>query len=101
MNYRLNAYKNAPDVVSVEDWLFKQGSTNNHDLSVSGGSDKVKAFASVGYLNTKGIALKQEFERYNARLNVDATLSNRFSAGLSFNGSYSNREILPVDMRDL
>lgn len=101
LNYRLNAYKNAPDVVSVEDWLFRTGSTNSHDLSVSGGSDKVKAFASIGYLNTQGIALKQGFERYNTRLNVDAELSKRFSAGLSFNGSYSNREILPVDMRDL
>ncbi|MFC3809790.1 SusC/RagA family TonB-linked outer membrane protein [Lacihabitans lacunae] len=101
LEYRLNAYKNAPDVLSVEDWLFRQGSTNNHDLSVSGGSDKVKAFASVGYLNTKGIAQKQSFERYNARLNVDANLTKRFSAGLSFNGSYSSREILPTDMRDL
>lgn len=101
LNYRLNAYKNAPDVVSVEDWLFRTGSTNSHDLSVSGGSDNVKAFASVGYLNTKGIALKQGFERYNVRLNVDANVSKRISAGLSFNGSYSNREILPVDMRDL
>ena len=101
LEYRLNAYKNAPDVVSVEDWLFRTGSTNNHDFSVSGGSDNVKAFASVGYLNTQGIALKQGFERYNVRLNVDANVSKRISAGLSFNGSYSNREILPVDMRDL
>lgn len=101
LNYRLNAYKNAPDVVSVEDWLFRQGYTNNHDLSISGGSDNVKVFASIGYLNTQGIAQKQGFERYNARLNVDAKLNKRFSAGLSFNGSYSNREILPWDMRDL
>ena len=24
LNYRLNAYRNAPDVVSMEDWLFEQ-----------------------------------------------------------------------------
>jgi TonB-dependent starch-binding outer membrane protein SusC len=101
LDYRLNAYKNAPDVVSVEDWLFRQGSTNSHDLSVSGGSDKIKAFASIGYLNTQGIALKQGFERYNARLNVDANLTKRLSAGLSFNGNYSDREIMPWEMRDL
>ncbi len=100
-DYRINAYKNAPDVVSIEDWLFKTGSSNSHDLSVSGGSENVKTFASVGYLNTQGIAQKQGFERYNVRLNVDANLSNRFSAGLSFNGNYSKQEILPTDMRDL
>lgn len=101
LDYRLNAYRDAPDVVSMEDWLFKTGSSNSHDLSISGGSENVKAFASVGYLNTQGIALKQGFERYNARLNVDANFSKRLSAGLSFNGSYSDREILPTDMRDL
>ena len=101
LNYRLNAYKNAPDVVSVEDWLFRTGATNSHDMSVSGGSDNVKAFASIGYLNTQGIAQKQGFERYNVRLNLDANLTSRFSAGLSFNGNYSDREILPTDMRDL
>ncbi|WP_304231775.1 TonB-dependent receptor [Jiulongibacter sediminis] len=101
LDYRLNAYRNAPDVVSVEDWLFRTGSSNSHDLSVSGGSENVKAFASLGYINTQGIAMKQGFERYNTRLNVDANLSKRLKTGLSFNGSFSNREILPWDMRDL
>jgi len=55
-NYRINAFANAPDVISVEDWLFKNGSTISHDLSVSGGSANTKVFASLGYLNTDGIA---------------------------------------------
>ncbi|MCB9351144.1 MAG: hypothetical protein H6573_27145 [Lewinellaceae bacterium] len=65
LNYRLNAYRNAPDVVSIEDWLFRTGTSQNHDFSVTGGSENVSVFASVGYLDTKGIARKQGFERYN------------------------------------
>lgn len=101
LNYRLNAYRNAPDVVSMEDWLFRSGTSQNHDFSVTGGSEDVNVFASVGYLNTEGIVRKQGFERYNGRLNVDANLGNRFKSGLSINGTYSHQEIVPHDMRDL
>ena len=101
LNYRLNAYRNAPDVVSIEDWLFRTGTSQNHDFSVTGGSENVSVFASVGYLDTKGIARKQGFERYNGRLNVDANLGSRFKTGLSMNGTFSNQEIVPHDMRDL
>ena len=101
VDYKINAYRNAPDVVAVEDWLFQTGYSTNHDLSLSGGSDDVKYFASVGYLNTKGIVITQGFERYNARLNVDANLGNRLKTGLNVNGFVGDRDIVGHDMRDL
>ena len=101
LNYRLNAYRNAPDVVSMEDWLFRSGHTQSHDFSVSGGSDDVSVFASLGYLKTEGIVREQSFERYNGRLNLDAKLGDKFKTGLSINGNYSDQEIVPHDMRDL
>lgn len=99
--YRINAYRNSPDVVAVEDWLFQNGNSMNHDLSISGGTDNVKYFASVGYLNTKGIVNTQGFERYNTRLNLDAKLGDRFRAGLNINGFIGDRDIVGHDMRDL
>ena len=101
VDYRINAYRNAPDVVSMEDWLFREGSTQSHDFSVAGGSEDVNIFASIGYLNTEGIVREQAFERYNGRLNVDANLGDKFKTGISINGSYSHQEIVPHDMRDL
>jgi len=101
VDYRINAFKNAPDVVAVEDWLFESGSSTAHDLSVSGGNEDASYFASVGYLNTDGIVRTQGFERFNARLNVDANLGKRFKTGLSVNGFYGNRDIVGTDMRDL
>ncbi|MBD3660945.1 MAG: SusC/RagA family TonB-linked outer membrane protein, partial [Arenibacter algicola] len=99
--YRLNAYANAPDVVSIEDWLFKNGSTTNHDFSVSGGSENLKAFASLGYLKTDGIVKGQGYERYNGRMNLDANLGSKLKAGLSMNGYYGHQDIVPWEMRDL
>ncbi|MCP9235244.1 TonB-dependent receptor [Lewinella sp. JB7] len=101
LNFRLNAYRNAPDVVAVEDWLFRSGSNMSHNFSVSGGTDDVNYFASVGYLDAEGIVITQGFERYNARLNLDAKLGDRFSTGLNFNGFMSDRDIVGHDMRDL
>ncbi len=101
LEYRLDAYANAPDVVSIEDWFFQNGSTQSHDFSVSGGSDDLKAFASLGYLNTEGIAKGQGFEKLNARLNLDANLGDKLKAGMSFNGFYGKQDIVPIDMRDL
>lgn len=101
VNYRINAFRNSPDVVAVEDWLFQSGSAQNHNLSISGGSDDVNYYASVGYQNIEGVVITQGFERYNARLNVDAKLGSKFKSGLSFNGFVGDRDIVGHDMRDL
>ena len=101
VDYRINAYRNSPDVVAVEDWLFRTGYSTNHDLSISGGTDDVNYFASVGYLNTQGIVITQGFERYNARLNVDAKLGDRLKTGININGFIGDRDIVGWDMRDL
>ncbi|MBT8182821.1 MAG: SusC/RagA family TonB-linked outer membrane protein, partial [Eudoraea sp.] len=101
VNYKINAYKSSPDVVAVEDWLFRDGFSQNYDFNVSGGSENVNYFSSIGYQNTTGIVQTQGFERANVRLNIDANLGDRFKTGLSFNGFYSNRDIVGHDIRDL
>jgi len=101
VDYRLNAYAQSPDVVNVEDWLFTNGSTMNHDFSMSGGTDDVNYYASLGYQDTEGVVITQGFERVNARLNIDAKLNDKFKAGLSFNGFAATRDIVAHDMRDL
>jgi len=101
LNYRINAYRDSPGAISPEEWLFQNGTSMSHDFSVSGGSDDVNYFASVGYLDTEGVAITQSFEKLNARFNVDAKLGKKFKTGLSFNGFTSDRAILAHDQRDL
>ncbi|MFV9550223.1 SusC/RagA family TonB-linked outer membrane protein [Algibacter sp. PT7-4] len=101
LEYRLNAYENSPGAISPEDWLFQNGSASSHDFSMSGGSEDVNFFASIGYQNAEGVVITQGFERLNARLNVDAKLGDKFKTGVSFNGFTSKRDILGHDMRDL
>jgi len=101
LEYRLRAYENSPGAISPEDWLFQTGVSQNHNFNMMGGTEDAKYYASFGYQNTDGVALTQNFERFNGRINLDANLGDRFKTGFSFNGFSSDRTILAHDMRDL
>jgi len=101
LEYRLTAYEDSPGAISPEDWLFQTGNSTSHDFSVSGGSDDVKYFASVGYQDLEGVVITQGYERLNFRMNVDANLGDKFKTGISANGFTSKRDILGHNMRDL
>ncbi|WP_179339311.1 SusC/RagA family TonB-linked outer membrane protein [Winogradskyella ludwigii] len=101
LEYRLSAFENSPGAISPEDWLFRNGTTTSHDFSMSGGTDSVNYFASVGYQKAEGVIIVEGFEKLNARLNIDAKLGDKFKAGVSFNGFTSQRDILGPEMRDL
>lgn len=76
-------YTNWPEL------LIRNGFTQNHDLSVAGGSEKTLLNLSLGYLRDKGIIPGQDYTRYTARVNIDQTIGRRFKAGVSMLGSYS------------
>ena len=101
LEFRLSSYENSPGAISTEDWLFQNGQSQSHDFSMSGGNEDVKYFASVGYQDIEGVVITQGYERLNFRMNVDAKLNDKLSAGVSANGFSSKRDILGHDMRDL
>jgi TonB-linked SusC/RagA family outer membrane protein len=66
------------------DWqkeLLRQGTTNNIDVSISGGNDKSNFSLSTGYYNEKGMIKGYYFKRYSLRLNSDHKLTKRLSIG--------------------
>ena len=81
--------------VSTTDWfgIVKQQSlTSDNLLSIAGGTDKIKAYGSFGYLNNKGTIKGQSYERYTARANIDFTATKWLSFGNNINISYSKQE---------
>ena len=73
------------------DETYTTGSTQNYQLSVSGGTDKVNYFLSGGYTNEKGIVESTSFNRYNFRAALDAEVAKWFSVGANIAYSYSDR----------
>ncbi|WP_345026226.1 TonB-dependent receptor [Ravibacter arvi] len=59
-----------------------------HNLSVSGGAQATKFFASVGYNREQGLFINNNYSRFNTRLRVDHH-KNRLSLSLGLNGTFS------------
>ena len=81
--------------VTTTDWrsIVKQKSTTTDNLiSVSGGSDKIKAYGSFGYLNNTGTIKGQSFKRYSAKANVDIAATKWLSFGNNISVAYSSQE---------
>lgn len=72
-----------------QDLLIRKGHTQNHELSVLGGTDKTKYNFSLGYFNDEGYFIGQNYTRYTGRVNLDQNLGKRIKIGASILASYS------------
>ena len=81
--------------VQNTDWrgmVKEQSITTDNTISVSGGSDKIKAYGSFGYLNNGGVVKGQSFGRYTAKVNVDFTATKWLSFGNNMTVSYGKQQ---------
>jgi TonB-linked SusC/RagA family outer membrane protein len=78
-----------------QDEAFRSAAVQNHQLSLSGGTQKTRYAISGNYFNQDGIIRSTDFERYGARVNIDTRPTDRLTFGLNFTGSKSNANIAP------
>ncbi|WP_114747801.1 SusC/RagA family TonB-linked outer membrane protein [Pleomorphovibrio marinus] len=67
---------------------------NQHDLSVRGGSENVRYFASLGMLSQDGLYRNgaNQYEQYSFRTNLDADITDRLTVGVSLAGRKESRQ---------
>ncbi|MBO9683740.1 MAG: SusC/RagA family TonB-linked outer membrane protein, partial [Flavisolibacter sp.] len=85
--YTQNAINN---VGRGTDWLSlvtRNGSTTQHNLSVTGGTKFTKYLLSGNYYDQKGIAKNSEFKRYSFRANIDQDINKYVKLGVNFTAS--------------
>lgn len=78
------------------DWteeVFQQNINQNHNISMSGGTDKIRFFGSFGYLDNPGVIEKSGYERYTARVNLDADVKPWLNLGMNVNGMFARTDI--------
>ncbi len=71
-----------------QDLIFEDAPIQNVDLSLSGGTEKLRFAISANYFNQEGILLDTGFKRVTSRLNVDYQAYENIKLGASV--SYSN-----------
>ena len=61
--------------------IFRNGTIQEHYISVSAGGAKTSYLLSVGNLNQTGITPSTSFKRYNMRLNLDSRITDKLTFG--------------------
>lgn len=80
-----------PDLLGTgTDWqneMFTNALMQNHNISISGGSDKSTYALGLGYLDQEGIAIGSGFTRFNLRGSFDSQVKDYLKTGINFNFS--------------
>jgi len=83
---------NIPEELTDQtDWFketYRTAITQNYQVGVSGGTDKVRYYLGAGYTDEQGILKVAYAQRYNVRTSVDADLYKWLTVGA--NVAYSN-----------
>lgn len=75
------------------DWLFDQGLMNEHNVSVSGGSEKLRVLLSAGYLDNPGLVENTGIKRYSLRANIEADVTPWLTVGTKTWANQEDKEI--------
>lgn len=79
------------------DWqsaVLQTGTTQTHELSISGGDDKTRYLISGNYNKQEGIILNSGFERLSGRINLDKELYKNLTVGVTVSADQSTQNAL-------
>ena len=96
-------FANPSSLTGGTDWqdaLFETGHVENHNLSFSGGSDKVTYYISGGYNQDEGPITNSWFKRYSLRANIEVEAKEWLKFGNNFNFGQSNTKYVFADSDD-
>ena len=84
-----------PDAQSAwdENWmdaiLHNNAFRHEHQLQLSGGTEKTRYMFSLGYLNEDGILTGTNFQRYNGRANINSEVTDWFKGNMNVSLTHS------------
>jgi len=85
------------------DWqkaIFRAAPITNHQLSISGGKERTKFYASANYFDQDGIVINSGLRRFGLRLNLDYKYNDWIKFGHNINLSSSLEQIGLNDSRN-
>ena len=86
----LNVFFNVDN--DYQDMILQTAQKDQVDISVGGGSDKIKYFINTGYFNERGIVPNTAFQRLTTRINSDYKPVKWMNMGSRIALTYSKKE---------
>ncbi|UII75400.1 TonB-dependent receptor [Flagellimonas sp. HMM57] len=78
-----------------QDAIFRSAFVQNHQFSVSGGSEQTKFYTSLNYFDQDGVVISSGIKRYTGRVNINHT-GDRFNFGVNLNTSVVVSDNVPL-----
>lgn len=66
------------------DAVWQNPTTQTHNLSINGGSDKIRYFGAASYVKQQGFLKPMTYDKYNVRLNVTADVTDNLEVYVGF-----------------
>jgi TonB-linked SusC/RagA family outer membrane protein len=89
--YEVENYNNG----TTTDWIdavSQTGIQQNHNVSISGGNEKLNYYISTDYLNQKGVVKGYNYKRYSIRTNIDAAVTDYLKTGTNTSIVHHNQD---------
>ena len=77
-----------------QDEIFRTAVIQNHQFSVSGGSQNTSYYVSLNHFNEDGVLINTGFDRSSARVNIEHN-TDKFNFGINLNTSLVNNQDVP------
>jgi len=76
-----------PEDVRTYDWLShglnSNALTQNHQFSVSGGTERISTYFSLGYIDEHGMGVGERYQRISPRLNMEIQATDWLKIGMN------------------
>lgn len=89
------------NTVNWADEVLQKGRRQEYDLSISGGTDNMKYFWSVGYLDNEGIIIGDKFKNIRSRINLDSKVTDWLHVGINMQYSYRDQGAVPAHLGNM
>lgn len=108
-NHEINDAQFADEVARLEtentDWfklLTEDSFSHQHTVSISGGSEETRYYASIGFTRDNDVIKENYTQRYTASLNLQSSLTDWLYASFQMQGNVSQRKyyqngLAPID----
>ena len=83
------------------DLALRNGSSQQHNLSISGGTNNINYYVSGGLTDVKGLAIKDDYQRAVTRINLDIKFTDWLSIGTRTQLTYSDQSGIPADFSEV
>lgn len=79
-----------------QDEAFREAAVQNHQVALSGGTQKIHYYVSGNYFHQDGIIRNTDFQRVTGRLNLDIEATEKLKVGTNLTVSKSQAHVAPA-----